>query len=29
VRYLALLQTAPDVAVEDGRFHATLREITG
>ena len=27
-RYLALIQTAPDIAVEDGRFHAALREIT-
>jgi hypothetical protein len=27
--YLALLQASPEVAVEDGRFHATLREITG
>jgi hypothetical protein len=28
-RYLALIQGSPDVAVEDGRFHAALREITG
>jgi hypothetical protein len=26
-RYLALVQISPDVAVEDGRFHAALREI--
>ncbi|HLY10991.1 MAG TPA: hypothetical protein VKW04_16945 [Planctomycetota bacterium] len=25
-RYLALLQSSPEVAVEDGRFHAALRE---
>jgi hypothetical protein len=28
-RYLALIQTTPDIAVEDGRFHAELREIAG
>jgi hypothetical protein len=28
-RYHALIQGSPDVAVEDGRFHAALREITG
>jgi hypothetical protein len=28
-RYLALIQSTPDIAVEDGRFHAALREIGG
>jgi hypothetical protein len=26
-RYLALIQSSADIAVEDGRFHASLREI--
>ena len=26
-RYLALIQSDPDIAVEDGRFHASMREI--
>ena len=26
-RYLALIQSTPDIAVEDGRFHASMREI--
>lgn len=25
-KYLALLQSSPDIAVEDGRFHAAMRE---
>jgi hypothetical protein len=28
-RYLALIQSSPDIAVEDGRFHASLREALG
>jgi len=28
-RYLALIQTTPDIAVEDGRFHAALRALSG
>ena len=27
--YLGLVQSSPEVAVEDGRFHAALREIAG
>ncbi len=27
-RYLALIQSTPDIAVEDGRFHAALRAIS-
>ena len=27
-RYLALVQSSPEVAVEDGRFHAALRGLT-
>jgi hypothetical protein len=26
-RYLALIQSTPDIAVEDGRFHAALRDL--
>jgi hypothetical protein len=28
-KYLALVQASPDVAVEDGRFHASLRDAAG
>ena len=28
-RYMGLVQSSPEVAVEDGRFHAALREISG
>ncbi|HLY75261.1 MAG TPA: hypothetical protein VKU80_14165 [Planctomycetota bacterium] len=28
-RYLALIQSSPEIAVEDGRFHAFLRETLG
>jgi len=28
-RYLALIQSSPEIAVEDGRFHASLRETSG